>query len=85
MVLSEVGIDISGHRSKHVDTINPALVGTVITLCAEAVCPAFLGHASRLAWPLPDPAGAGGTEEEQLARFRSARDEIVRHLDQLAF
>ena len=82
-VLAEIGIDISGHQSKHVDTIDPASVGTVITLCAEAVCPVFLGHTSHLAWPLPDPAGAEGTEREQLVRFRSARDEIARRLDQL--
>ena len=82
-VLAEIGIDISGHLSKHVDTINPASVGTVITLCADAVCPTFPGHVNHLAWPLPDPAGAGGTEEEQLSRFRCARDEIARRLDQL--
>ena len=82
-VLAEIGIDISGQQSKHVDTIDPTSVGTVVTLCADEVCPAFLGHASRLAWPLPDPARAGGTEEEQLVRFRSARDEIARRLDQL--
>ena len=83
-VLAEVGIDISGHRSKHVDTIDPASVGTIISLCAEEICPVFLGHAARLAWPLPDPAGAGGTAEEQLARFRAVRDAIGGRLDQLA-
>ena len=82
-VLAEVGIDISGHRSKHVDTIDPAHVGTVITLCAEEVCPLFLGYAARLAWPMPDPASSGGTAEAQLVRFRAARDEIARRLDQL--
>jgi arsenate reductase len=82
VVLAEVGVDISGYQSKHVETIDPASVGTVITLCAEAVCPLFLGHARRLAWPLPDPAGSGGTEAEQLARFRAARDQIDRHLAQ---
>ena len=81
----KIGVDIAGHRSKHVETIDPASVGTIITLCAEAVCPRFLGHARRLAWPLPDPAGSGGTEEEELVRFRAARDQIARHLDQLAF
>lgn len=83
-VLAEVGVDISGYRSKHVETIDPASVGTVITLCAEAVCPLFLGQARRLAWPLSDPAGSGGSDGEQLARFRAARDQIDRHLAQLA-
>ena len=82
-VMAEIGVDISGHRSKHVETIDPASVGTVITLCAEAVCPLFLGHARRLAWPLPDPAGSSGTEAEQLEHFRAARDQIARHLAQL--
>ena len=82
-VLAEIGIDISGHRSKHVDTIDPASVGTVITLCAEAVCPVFLGHASRLVWALPDPAGSEGSTAAQLARFRSARDEIARRVETL--
>ena len=84
-VLAEIGIDISGHRSKHVETIDPASVGTVISLCAETVCPLFLGCARHLAWPLPDPVGSGGTEEEELARFRATRDRIAHHLDQLAF
>ena len=83
-VMAEIGVDISGHRSTQVDTIDPASVGTVITLCAEQVCPVFLGNTRRLAWPLPDPAGAGGTEEEELARFRTVRDHIARLLDQLA-
>ena len=82
-VLAEVGIDISGHLSKHVKTIDPASVGTVITLCAEEVCPLFLGEARRLEWPLPDPAGAGRTEEEELASFRAARDQIARLLEEL--
>jgi arsenate reductase len=82
-VLAEIGIDISGHLSKHVETIDPASVATVITLCAEEVCPLFLGEARRLAWPLPDPAGAGRTEEEELASFRAARDHIATRLDQL--
>ncbi len=84
-VLAEIGVDIAGHRPKHVETIDLASVGTVITLCADAVCPLFLGHARRLAWPLLDPAGSGGTEEEKLARFRAVRNQIASHLDQLSF
>ena len=81
--LDELGIDISGHRSKSVDTIDPASVDLVVTLCAEEVCPAFLGNARRLHWPLPDPAGAAGSDAERLDGFRSVRDEIARRLETL--
>src|SRR5919204_6431098 len=81
--LDEIGIDIRGHRSKSVDEIDPADVDTVITLCAEEVCPAFLGKAHRVHWGLPDPAGAGSTEEEQFQAFRNVRDELRRRLSVL--
>ena len=75
-VLAEIDIDITHHRSKSVTEIDPATVDVVVTLCAEEVCPVFLGKAKRLHWPLPDPAAAEGTGEERLARFRDVRDEI---------
>jgi arsenate reductase len=77
-VMREVGADITAHRSKSVQTIDPSSVGTVITLCAEEVCPVFLGTARRLHWPIPDPASKDPTipREEMLARFRTARDTI---------
>lgn len=78
--LDELGVDLRGHRSKHVDSIPPAGVDAVITLCAEEVCPVFLGRAKRLHWALPDPAGAGGTDEERLQAFREVRDELRRRL-----
>ena len=74
--LAEIGIDVAGSRSKSVGEIDPATVGTVITLCAEEVCPVWLGTARRLHWPLPDPAGHGEPEEASLARFRAVRDEL---------
>ena len=76
-VLAELGIDITGQTSKSVDTIDPATVDTVVTLCAEEVCPIFPKRVKRLHWPLPDPTAGGGSEEEQLARFRKTRDEIA--------
>jgi arsenate reductase (thioredoxin) len=84
-VMSEAGIDITGHTSKSVETIDPAEVDTVITLCAEEVCPVFLGKARRLHWPLPDPAtdDANLTREQMLDRFRSARDELRRRIEAL--
>lgn len=78
--LDELGIDIRGHRSKGVDSLSPEGVEVVITLCAEEVCPTFLGRARRIHWSLPDPAGAGATEEEQLQAFRDVRDELRRRL-----
>ena len=78
--LDEIGIDIRSHSSKGVDGISPAGVDAVITLCAEEVCPVFLGKAPRVHWGLPDPAGAGGSEEEQLQAFRNVRDELRRRL-----
>ena len=52
-VLEEIGIDISGHRSKGIDSIDAGSVDAVITLCAEEVCPVFLGKAHRLKWGSP--------------------------------
>lgn len=78
--LDELGIDIRSHTSKSVDHISPAGIDAVITLCAEEVCPVFLGKAHRVHWGLPDPAGAGRNEEEQLQAFRNVRDELRRRL-----
>lgn len=85
-VLHEIGIDVTGHRSKSVQTIDPSGITTVITLCAEEVCPAFLGQARRLHWPIPDPASADASipPEVMLARFRKARDEIRARIEELS-
>ena len=83
-VMREVGADISGHTSKSVETIDPATVDTVITLCAEEVCPVFLGGAHRLHWPIPDPAGPDLPRDEMLRRFRDARDAIRARLEAFA-
>ena len=60
-------------------------VDAVVTLCAEEVCPAFLGRAERLHWPIPDPASDDPelTPEDLRVRFRAARDEIARRLEAL--
>ncbi len=80
--LGEIGIDISCQRSKSVDEIDPSTVETVITLCAEEVCPVFLGQAERLHWPLPDPGLGKNNDEEKLQSFREVRDEILRRLNE---
>ena len=81
--MAELDIDITRQWSKNVDTIDPAGVNTVVTLCAEEVCPVFLGLARQVHWSLPDPAKAIGSETERLQRFRQVRDEIARRLDNL--
>lgn len=77
-VMREVGVDLGGHTSKSVEAIDTESVGTVITLCAEAACPAFLGTARRLHWPIVDPApeDASLSRDAVLARFRAARDQL---------
>lgn len=77
-VMRELGVDLTTHHSKSVQTIDPSKVGTVITLCAEEVCPVFLGKVRRLHWPIPDPASKNPSipREEMLPRFRTARDTI---------
>lgn len=85
-VMRELGVDLTAHRSKSVSTIDPATVDTVITLCAEEVCPVFLGKARRLHWPIPDPASKDPTipRDEMLTRFRTARDTIRGMLERFA-
>ena len=82
-VLDERGIDISGQESTCVDLVDPDTVDVVVTLCADEVCPAFLGEARRIHWPLPDPAASTGSAAEQLDHFRVVRNEIEKLLPQL--
>lgn len=83
-VLRQDGIDISNNWSKSTDDLPLGFLSNlnyVITLCADEVCPLLPSKAKRLHWPIPDPAGHGGSDEEQLRRFRSARNEIVEKLN----
>ena len=77
-VMQEIGIDISAHRSKHLDEFLNQPVSTVITVCgnAEQVCPMFPGQVNRRHWGFDDPAQAAGSEEKRLQVFRRVRDEI---------
>jgi len=79
-VMREIGIDISHHRSKHLNEFLDRPVETVITVCgnADQACPTFPGQVNRHHWPFDDPAKATGTDEEKLAVFRRVRDEIRR-------
>jgi arsenate reductase len=79
-VMQEIGIDISGHRSKHMNEFLGRDIETVVTVCGDAdqACPLFPGQLNRHHWGFDDPALATGTEEERLAVFRRVRDEIRR-------
>ena len=81
-VMKEIGIDISGHRSKVVDEFADESFDTVLTVCdnASESCPIYPGHANRLHHSFEDPAAADGSEEERLAAFRKVRDEIRDYL-----
>ena len=78
--LAEIGIDLAGHTSKHMNLFLEQPVETVITVCgnADQVCPVYPGQANRYHWPFEDPAHAPGTEDEQMEVFRRVRDEIRR-------
>lgn len=76
--MAEIGVDISGHRSKSlVEFINQPF-DYVITVCDQAAetCPVFPGPANRIHWSFPDPA-AVEDENERLVAFRAVRDGLI--------
>jgi arsenate reductase (thioredoxin) len=77
-VMREIGIDISGHTSKHMNDFLSGNVGIVVTVCgnADQACPMFPGQVKRYHWGFDDPAHATGTEAEVLWEFRRVRDSI---------
>ena len=77
-VMREIGIDISGHRSKSVDEFAGQELDLAITVCdnAKESCPVFPSTTQRLHWPFEDPAAVVGSEEQRIAVFRSIRDQI---------
>ena len=79
-VMAEIGLDISAHRSKHLQEFISQPVHTVITVCgtADQACPVFPGQLNRHHWPFFDPAKAAGSDEEILNCFRQVRDEMRR-------
>jgi arsenate reductase (thioredoxin) len=79
-VMQEIGIDISGHRSKPMSEFLQQPIETVVTVCgnADQACPTFPGQVNRYHWGFDDPAHAIGTDAEKLAVFRRVRDEIRR-------
>ena len=81
-VMKELGIDISDHRSKHVDEFQGQHFNYVLTVCdnAKEICPFFPDDSKRLHRAFDDPAAYQGTEEERLGVFRRVRNEIRDYL-----
>ena len=83
--MRELGIDISGHTAKGIDTFASAPpMDLVITVCHEAqeVCPVFPRARKQVHWGFPDPSRVTGTEEERLAAFGHIRDLIAVKINQ---
>ena len=85
-VMAEIGIDISGHRSKVVDEFSGQSFDAVLTVCdnAKESCPIYPGHANRIHHQFEDPAAVHGSEEDRLASFRKVRDEIRAYLKEFS-
>jgi len=81
-VMAERQIDISHHRSKHLNEFLGQPFDYIITVCDNAAehCPIFPGKATRIHWSFPDPAAVQGSEEERLNSFRQIRDAIEKQL-----
>ena len=81
--MNEIGIDISGHRSKLIDEFFGKGIETVVTVCdsAQKACPFFPGATEEIHQGFTDPAAFTGSDEEIRAGFRRVRDEIIRWID----
>ncbi|MEP7352302.1 MAG: arsenate reductase ArsC [Acidobacteriota bacterium] len=82
-VMRELGIDISGQRSKSVDEFAAESFDYVLTVCdnAKETCPMYPGHTRRLHHSFEDPAAVDGVEQDRLTAFRRVRDEIRLYLN----
>jgi len=82
-VMNEVGVDISGQRSKSVSEFLNQQFDYVITVCdnAKQTCPILPGECEKIHWNLEDPADAQGEDEERLIIFRKVRDEIKHKIE----
>jgi arsenate reductase len=81
-VMGEIGIDISGQRSKSIDEFVGLSFDWVITVCdnAKQNCPIFPAATRRIHWSIEDPAAVSGTEQVRLKAFRAARDDLRERL-----
>lgn len=76
--MKEIGIDISAHQSKSIDTLDLGSFDLVVTLCEEEICPKLPPSVMPLHWPMPGPSKplADEPDASPLQRFAATRDEI---------
>jgi arsenate reductase len=84
-VMAEAGVDISGHKSKHMDEHKGIDLDYVVTLCDNVAknCPVFPGKAKIIHKPFEDPHSAAGDEEAVLDTFRKVRDQIREFVEKM--
>ena len=82
-VMEEVGVDLSGHRSKSIHEFLKSAPDLVVSVCDNAArdCPTFPGKTDLMHWPFDDPADVEGSDEERLVVFRRVRDEIRERIE----
>lgn len=85
-VMQEIGVDISGQRSKHLREFEGSGMDVAVTVCdgAKTACPFFPGAGRNLHASFRNPKDFSGSEEEILAGFRNVRDEIIQWIDRFA-
>ncbi len=84
--MAEIGIDISQHASKSVESLDLSGLDFIVTLCAEEVCPVVPAEVRRLHWPIADPASNDPalSPQDLRARFRAGRDQIKSNIEALS-
>ena len=82
--MAEIGLDISGQRSKHLNDYLDTQFDHVITLCdrARVACPDFARDCETLHWQVDDPAAALNPDADKLTAYRRVRDELRRSLEE---
>lgn len=80
--MAEVGVDIAGNKSEHIDQYINEPFDLVVTVCDNAAdnCPTFPGSTQTLHWPFDDPSHVEGSDEERLAAFRETRELIAKRI-----
>lgn len=81
-VMREVGIDISGSRSKHLDEFAGQPIDYVLTVCdnAKESCPVYPAGTKQVHRSFEDPAAIQGSEAERIDAFRRVRDQLLAYL-----